>query len=533
MGFTSSGRRRIAVGLGIALGGAGALVGSTAQGAFQVMPTIKVDDYVTGFTPVNRVGPTGLAFGPGGRLWVSAAYGETLYRLPAGGGSIAGHALPSDGLGIGVTSLAFGASGTLFAARQPTQDIVAVDPGTGSPTRVVGTGIPCPLGMAVDPVTEDLFVSGGIGCAEDQGSNGAQPSQAIYRVSNPESASPTTSVFARLPEGSDGLTFSPDGTIYASLERHVASISGPSSDKPGQVKLLTEDHIGDGIAYARNPGGKPYLLVNTERGTLVQIPLDGSGTQTELASGGSRGDLATVGPDGCFYADQSDRVVRVSVPGVACPLDPPPGPSSSAVLGAQAVAAEELRCTDRRLVLTNVHTRGSRVLLQGVAKPQLAGQTVKLRFRATGRQVATAQVRKDGTFSTTAPRPPRSVRATNRARYQASIGSERSRDLKLQRRMDIDSITSGNGRVRIVGRIEAPLTKPVGTIELRRRVSCSKTVKVKTLRPNKNGVFRTTVAGPPNTQAATYRLMTYVRKRGAKRTKPFPTFTLPRVVSLP
>ncbi len=62
------------------------------------------------------------------------------------------------------------------------------------------------------------------------------------------------------------------------------------------------------------------------------------------------------------------------------------------------------------------------------------GKRSPIRFLATGKRVATAKVRSDGRFSTTAPMPSKRIRSTNKARYLASVGKEKSLDLKLTRR---------------------------------------------------------------------------------------------------
>ncbi len=154
-------------------------------------------------------------------------------------------------------------------------------------------------------------------------------------------------------------------------------------------------------------------------------------------------------------------------------------------------------------------------------------------FTGTGRVVGRAQVRRDGSFRTTAPMPSRKVRSTDRARYQARVGGERSLRLKLQRRMQVLSLTARGRQVTVVGRVVKPLATPVRRIEVRRRVSCSRWQVVKRIRPSKSGRFRTTIAGPPSQLAATYRFATRVRAsaRGDSK-KTFETFTLPRFVDL-
>jgi hypothetical protein len=203
--------------------------------------------------------------------------------------------------------------------------------------------------------------------------------------------------------------------------------------------------------------------------------------------------------------------------------------------GAAQVAAEQaLQCTKRRLVLVDVLRRRGRVSLMGVADRRLIGRTVDIRFvslkrNSRGRRVARARVGRNGVFHTTAPLPPRKLRRSNRARYQAVLGRERSLRLKLARRMALTGVRSRRGRVTISGRVIGPLADPVRSIVVRRRVSCSRTVVVRRIHPTRAGRFRVTLQGPPRTLAATYRFETRVRRK-TTNPKLFPTFTLPRSV---
>jgi hypothetical protein len=197
----------------------------------------------------------------------------------------------------------------------------------------------------------------------------------------------------------------------------------------------------------------------------------------------------------------------------------------------QAVSAATLRCTTRRLVLVDVLRQGNRVKLLGVADKRYIGQRVGIVFTATGRTVAHATVLRDGTFATTAALPPRAIRNTNRARYQAVRGGERSLRLKLARRMVVSSVTSRNGRVTIAGHITRPLGKPIQAITLQRRVSCTRYVAVKRFTPSRTGRFQVTASAPKGQTTAVYRLSTRVPKT-TSNAKLYPTFTLPRAVSV-
>jgi hypothetical protein len=178
-----------------------------------------------------------------------------------------------------------------------------------------------------------------------------------------------------------------------------------------------------------------------------------------------------------------------------------------------------------------VFQRNGRVQLYGAADKRYIGRTVDIYFRNTRKRVARAKVLQNGTFKTTAKLPKRSVRGTNRARYQARLAKEKSLNLKLQRRMVVESVRVGKGKVRISGTVVRPLAKPARSIEVRERVSCSKTKVIARVKPNSKGKFSVTVDAPPAQLAGVYRFATKVRKN-TSNPKTYPTFTLPRYVDL-
>lgn len=198
---------------------------------------------------------------------------------------------------------------------------------------------------------------------------------------------------------------------------------------------------------------------------------------------------------------------------------------------AQAVATAQLRCSTRKLVLVDVLERPGYVRLYGVADRKFIGKRVTIRSTYDNRVVARPKVSRAGTFLAKGPLPPRAIRHTNRARYQATIAKEKSLRLKLFRRMIVTQLTGKAGKVTIKGRVVLPLGRPVQKITIKRRVSCSKSVTAKTLRPDSKGRFSVTLAAPKQAQTATYRLATKVRKN-THNSKLFPTFTLPRAVEV-
>jgi hypothetical protein len=196
-----------------------------------------------------------------------------------------------------------------------------------------------------------------------------------------------------------------------------------------------------------------------------------------------------------------------------------------------AVPQGQLSCTSRKLALIDVLSRDGYTRLHGAADLQYVGRRVDVVSLWNGKVVARPIVQRDGTFQAKGALPPKALRRGNRARYQARIGRERSLDLKLFRRMLVEQMSSSKGNVTIAGRVVGPLANPARAITIKRRVSCTKDVTVKTIKPDESGRFTVTIPAPPTGQGAVYRLQTSVRKH-ADNPKLFPTFTLPRAVEL-
>jgi hypothetical protein len=195
------------------------------------------------------------------------------------------------------------------------------------------------------------------------------------------------------------------------------------------------------------------------------------------------------------------------------------------------VAGLALECTLRRLVLIDVYEQAGRVQLLGAADRRYIGRRVRIRLMADGKTVARPRVRRDGTFRATAPLPDARIRWTNKARYEASIRKQRSMRLKLNRRMLVTDMSSRNGVVTIAGRVVQPLTQPVDTVLVKRRVTCKRWKVVKRFKPARDGSFRVRLKAPDDGEAAVYRMNTRV-KLYDWFAKTYPTFTLPRYVDL-
>jgi hypothetical protein len=293
----------------------------------------------------------------------------------------------------------------------------------------------------------------------------------------------------------------------------------------------------------------PLVLLQPLLDALPSIPVPATVAQVGLTPGSQtlvgdtltqRGSQLTVSIAGQPVADLVLGQASVSRGDVDCMLSGSGGGAGGgrgAGAGGEqgvdggALPAAQLACTSRKLALIDVLDRGSYARLYGAADLRYAGRRVDVVSLWNGKVVARPIVLPDGTFRARGALPPKALRRSNRARYQARIGTERSLELKLFRRMVVEEMSSSEGDVTIRGRVLGPLGKPTHAITIKRRVSCTREVTVKSVKPSGSGRFAITIPAPPTGQAAVYRLQTSVPK-DARSPKPFATFTLPRAVEL-
>jgi len=205
--------------------------------------------------------------------------------------------------------------------------------------------------------------------------------------------------------------------------------------------------------------------------------------------------------------------------------------SNNSVECVSPVTVASLQCTTRKLTLIDVLQHGDHTYVTGAAQSTLIGKKIGIYFTNTGKLVGSATVLKSGLFHTNVPLPPANVRFSNSARYYAKYGQQSSLRLKFSRRMHLLRLSSTGGQVHISGMVSQPLTRPVSKIVIQRRISCTKTVNVKTLTGVGSGRFSASLANPPKGQAGVYRAMTFVYQN-THSSKRFPTFTLPGYVSI-
>jgi sugar lactone lactonase YvrE len=163
-------------------------------------------------------------------------------------------------------------------------------------------------GLGADPATGDLFVTGDCG---------------LFRLTGLGSAHPAIKTLAT--GNFDGLTVVNNGA-----DVWVADVGNGVDEYSATGALVTKVGVGgnpDGVALASPAAPSSIagnLFVNCNNGSIVMVNVHAKNAQTIVASGGSRGDFVTVGPDGYLYATQVDRVEQIQ-PAIFAPVEQPGG----------------------------------------------------------------------------------------------------------------------------------------------------------------------------------------------------------------
>ncbi len=385
-----------------------------------------------------------------------------------------------------------------------------------------------PLTVAISPDGADLYVAAEQGVYEYARASGGALAFAgcngtgVCTATVPEEALSFSVSLALSPNGAslyDGSELGKDLSVFGRETLPVCSdiTATVPYETAAALTLSCSDADGKTVAFAI--AGAPA------HGTLGALGAGGQVTYTPAAG--------FSGPDSfTFTANNADGTAVPATASITVGQPPAgvPAGQSSASAPRQTAAQLALACTTRKLVLTDILERGSRVLLEGAADSSLVGKRVKIIFAGRA-DVASAVIGSNGLFSTTAPLPPARIRNSNSARYLAEVGAQRSLDLKLTRRLVLDPPTVAAGKVMLAGQVLPPLAKPSATIFVQQQVSCTKLVTVKRIKPSAGGRFRTSVGAPPNLQAAIYRLTTTVREN-SRSSKGFATYSLPQAIEL-
>jgi hypothetical protein len=368
-----------------------------------------------------------------------------------------------------------------------------------------------------------------------------------------------------------GGTLAGTGTVEGPLNVTAGSVApGPDGKLTvaGNYTQETGGTLAIGIAGTTPGTGFDQLLVGgsaTLGGTLSLVDEAGFkpalGDTFKIISGASsrEGTFASVdGPSASQYGveyNPDGATLTTSAAGLeepSLPIKEEPaktttttGPSTSPVVGISTTttastsvatspkAVEELLngCSSSALVLNDVYIQGSHVFLSGSAAKSLVGKKVKILFNE-GKQVATATVKANGQYTTTAPLPPAKIRDSLTTRYTAEIGKVRSVHLKLVRRLLLEAPKASGATITLTGQLTLPLTKPIAPVVVEQQLECGKTTVAKTFTPAANGHFHITLTVPANAKAGIFRLTSKVAANKHSVTHGFTTFSLPLPVAI-
>jgi CSLREA domain-containing protein len=317
--------------------------------------------------------------------------------------------------------------------------------------------------------------------------------------------------------GADGSCHLAPGDMERELKLgELGAYGGPTETVP---LLEGSPAIGFGVTGCPATDQRGYSRVGTCDSGAFEF--DGVAPKTE-ESGGS--------PGGSSGSQAGTSGTAGTTTSSATPTGATTEPVSGVASTPKAIEELLLGCSKRSLVLNDVLISGGHVLLNGTAAKNLVGKKVKILFDGA-KQVASATVKAGGEFSTSAPLPPARLRDSNSARYLAESGAQRSLNLKLTRRLILQSPTFSGGAVTLTGQVLSPLTKPASTVTVEQQLECGKTSRVLTFAPPANGRFHVTINGiPANAKAGIYRLTTSVLPKPGTH-HAFPTFSLPLPVA--
>ena len=244
-----------------------------------------------------------------------------IYKFPPGGGVAgSGTKLNSTSLGQTLAGLVFDSSGNLFASLDvsssdsTTGSILRLNPSNGTVTRTISSTEICPTTISIDPLSGDLFT--------DDTCTDSYANASVWRVSDPDGASPSTSVYTTLSSTPNAtLAFAPGGTIYAwtftGSEVNVTEISGTNGPTTPTVSILPGLQLANLGLLAGGTGAGTYLIgtpfVNDATVGLNEVDLTTSAPTLATALATKAGaNFLTIGTDGCIYASQGPTVFRIT-----------------------------------------------------------------------------------------------------------------------------------------------------------------------------------------------------------------------------
>ena len=164
-------------------------------------------------TNLGCAGANNPSFTSAGTVLESDGDTGAIYQLGLNGGAASNANLLTT-LSPALGGFIYGKDGSVYTSQGGEGgSIIQINPSTGAVLRTVANGLTCPAGLAVDPLSGDIFF-------DDECTGGGTDDPTIYRIIDPANSDPSrpTAVvpYATLtttPNG--GMAFAPNGTLYA------------------------------------------------------------------------------------------------------------------------------------------------------------------------------------------------------------------------------------------------------------------------------------------------------------------------------
>jgi virginiamycin B lyase len=495
---------------------------------------------------------SGLTVGADGKIWFGEA--TKIARMDTTGKMGAGDEFPLPAGDNFIADMTLGPDGNIWFTLGLPAAVGRITPAGTITIFPTPTTNSLPFGLAAGPDNQIWFVernADAVGAIPMSATSGADI------VEYPVGASNAGVLF---------ITAGPDSRMWFS-ESNLSALGAITTNTAAASTVVTEAASSVGASGATvngtvNPNGASVTECTFEYGTTAAYgsstpcgSLPGAGSAAVAVSAAISGLSAdtlyhfrivaknsfgpSTGLDRTFTTGVLPGAVRGpvgSLPGVGSPpsIGPSPGPPPPSAFPRLPAP---VGCDANRLVLTDVFPQGGKTQVIGVAPATAIGKQVTIVSTWNGKPVATTKVLPDLSFKATAALPPRSLRFTNGARYFVKLGSVRSGELKLTRRMYSTSITAAGRTITFSGNVTRPFAKRLEPVTIRAAASCTALTKgaivaKATLTPG--GTFSATFQLPASLQNAT-RLYLQARTRVRQNehsSKTYPTSTLIRGIKL-
>ena len=328
------------------------------------------------------------------------------------------------------------------------------------------------------------------------------------------------------------------GTVSGSVTNAGGTVEAGEAPAIGTLNLTGSYEEGAGgtlgveVAGTAPGSGFDQLLVKegVKLGGSVSVQDSGftpvAGETFKVIGGASTrsGEFATVvGPSGSLYSAlyESDGA-KLSANGA---VETPPGEKTTTTTTATTTTSTAtpsalsspppasaplsllLACSGKYIELVTVRLSGNAVYLSGIARPQFAGQKVKITLSDVPRKVAagrggTTTVAADGSFQARLAVP--KGRGAGLTRYTATVAGHASLGLKLSRMLQIVGESNVAGGLQVTFKASGLLAKESHTVTIAQQVSCTKNIVFERTKLTRGGELTVTLPTPSGTSVTAY-----------------------------